>query len=375
MKIVSVMTGAAPGGAEFAAGELLDALVARGHEAVVLSDWPGIDRDTAVRVAPIQLGPKLSARSWPGLAVRWPLLRRRLRAALEAEAPYDVLLLHYKKDQLLAAGLPAALRKAVVWAEWGPLPRQMRSGPGRRSYLRAARGVRHVLAISDGTRDSLLEAGLAQELVSVVPNALRTDGIRFNEEGRRRVRGDLGVPESAFVVGCTSRFHPRKRNDVLIDAVIALAGDAELIMAGTGPEEAALRERAAPLGARAHFLPTPGDDRDTLFSAFDVCVFCPSPSEGSPTSVILGMLTERPCVSTAAEGVAGLIDRETGAIVEPENDPAALAALLGDYAADPGLRGRQGAAGRRLAVERFDRARVAERVEEILEAARAGDGG
>ncbi len=67
MKIVSVMTGAAPGGAEFAAGELLDALVDRGHEAVVLSDWAGIGRDTGVRVRPLELGPKLSAKTWPRL--------------------------------------------------------------------------------------------------------------------------------------------------------------------------------------------------------------------------------------------------------------------------------------------------------------------
>ena len=68
------MTGAAPGGAEFAAVELLDALVARGHDAVMLSDLAEIGRDTRVAVRPLELGPKLSARSWPGLAIRWPEL-------------------------------------------------------------------------------------------------------------------------------------------------------------------------------------------------------------------------------------------------------------------------------------------------------------
>ncbi|HEY3434011.1 MAG TPA: glycosyltransferase, partial [Solirubrobacterales bacterium] len=101
MKIVSVMTGAAPGGAEFAAVELLDALVERGHEAVMLSDSPEIGRDTAVEVRPLEIGPKLSGKTWPGLALKWPALRTGLRQALEAEAPYDVLLLHYKKEQLL----------------------------------------------------------------------------------------------------------------------------------------------------------------------------------------------------------------------------------------------------------------------------------
>jgi glycosyltransferase involved in cell wall biosynthesis len=366
VKIVSVMTGAAPGGAEFAAGELLGALVDRGHEAVVLSDWAGIGRDTGVRVAPLELGPKLSGRTWPGLLARWPLLRGRLRAALAAETPYDVLLLHYKKDQLLAAELPGALRAQTLWAEWGPLPRQMRQRPGRRAYLRAARTVAHVLAVSAGTRDSLIAAGLPADQVSVVPNALRTDRIRFTESGRAAMRERLGIAEGTFVVGCTSRFHHRKRNDVLVDAVVRSGPDLALVMAGTGPDEAALRARAAPLGDRAHFLPTPGDDREALFSAFDVNVFCPSPAEGSPTSVILGMLTERASLATAPEGVAGLIDAETGAVAVPENDPAAVAALLAEYAADPELRRRQGAAGRERAAAMFDRDKVAAQVEAII---------
>jgi hypothetical protein len=113
VKIVSVMTGAAPGGAEFAAMELLDALVDRGHEALMLSDAP-IGRQTTVPVRSLELGPKLSSRSWPTLAMRWRALRGDLRRALEAEAPYDVLLLQYKKEQLLAPGLPAGLRPRLV---------------------------------------------------------------------------------------------------------------------------------------------------------------------------------------------------------------------------------------------------------------------
>ena len=112
MKIVSVMTTDSSGGAEFAAVEMLEALRQRGHETVMLTDMPRIGRDTGVEVRPIALGPKLSRRSWIGLALRWPLLVRRLRQALRAQAPYDVLMVHYKKEQLLALMLPGGLRGA-----------------------------------------------------------------------------------------------------------------------------------------------------------------------------------------------------------------------------------------------------------------------
>jgi glycosyltransferase involved in cell wall biosynthesis len=366
VKIVSVMTGAALGGAEFAAVELLDALVERGHEAVMLSDSPSIGRETAVEVRPLEIGPKLSGKTWPSLALKWPALRGGLRRGLEAEAPYDVLLLHYKKEQLLAPGLPPELRRRIAWCEWGPVPRQMRQGPGRWAYARAGGGVSAVLAISEGTRGSVIAAGLDRDKVTYLPNAMRTEEIRFSGEGRARVRDELGIPAEAFTVGCVSRFHPKKRNDVLIDAVAALGPETHLILAGSGETEDELRRRAAPLGERAHFLPTPGAEIGDVLSAMDVDVFCPSPAEGQPRAVILGMLAERPCVSTGAEGVVGLIEDSYGAIVSPENNAEALAAALCRYEGDPERVRREGALAARVAVERFDRAVVAERAERLL---------
>lgn len=370
MRIVSVMTGAAPGGAEFAAVELLDALIERGHEAVMLSDSAEIGRETRVEVHPLELGPKLSARTWPGLGLRRRSLRGQLQRALEAEAPYDLLLLHYKKEQLLAPGLPASLRPQVAWCEWGPVPRQMRRGPGRRAYARASRGVGPVLAISEGTARSVVEAGVDPGKVAVLPNAMRTEEIRFSEAGRGRIRAELGIPPEAFTVGCVSRFHPKKRNDVLIDAVGMLGPETHLVLAGSGETEAALRERAVALGERAHFLSTPGAEIGDVLSAFDVSVFCPSPAEGQPRAVILGMLAGRPCISTGAEGVIGLIEDSYGAIVSPENDPKAVAAALRPYEADPERVRREGNLAARRAVERFDRGVVAADAERLIEDAR-----
>src|SRR5205807_9205647 len=110
--------------------------------------------------------------------------------------------------------------------------------------------------------------------------------------------------------------------------------------------EAQLRAQAAPLGERVHFVPTPTTDVADVMSAFDVSVFCPSPTEGAPRATILGMLVERPCLATGAEGVADLIQPEFGAIVQPENDAHALADLLGRYLMDPTLGPRQAAAAR-----------------------------
>jgi glycosyltransferase involved in cell wall biosynthesis len=367
MKIISVMTTDSSGGAEFAALEMLEALRARGHETVMLSDMPGIARDTGVQVLPISLGPKLSTGSWVSLAARWPLLLARLAAALRAQAPYDVLMVHYKKEQLLVGFLPHSLRPTVVWSEWGPVPFPLRRGLPRHAYLAAARRVPLVMAVSEGTRRSVTEVGVPAEKVIVVPNVLRTEEIRFTEAGRARVRAELGIPSGAFVVGCISRFHPKKRNDVVVEAVRGLASDeVHLIMAGSGETEGELRRLAAPLGERAHFIPTPGADVPDVLSAFDVSVFCPSPTEGAPRAVILGMLASRPCLSTGAEGVADMITPEFGGIASPENDPAALRPLLERFLADPQEAARAGAAARAHAEATYAAPVVAERIERLF---------
>jgi len=370
LKIVSVMTTDSSGGAEFAAVEMLEALRRRGHETVMLTDAPGIARDTAIEVGSIELGPKLSVGSWVALAARWPLLLARLRSALRAQAPYDVLLVHYKKEQLMARMLPADLRRTVVWEEWGPVPFPLRKGLPRAAYLAAARGVPLVMAVSEGTRRSVIDVGVDPNKVVMVPNVLRTDEIRYTAEGRARVRAELGIPDDAFVVGCISRFHPKKRNDVVVSAVRELADDrVHLILAGEGETESQLRALAAALGERAHFIPTPGAEVPDVISAFDVSVFCPSPTEGAPRAVILGMLAERPCLSTGAEGVSDMITPEIGGIADPENDPASLRALLVRYLEDPQRAAREGAAARAHAERVYAAPVVAEMIERLLDGA------
>jgi glycosyltransferase involved in cell wall biosynthesis len=211
--------------------------------------------------------------------------------------------------------------------------------------------------------------GVPRERVHVVPNALPVPESYFSSAGRNRVREENGIAPEALVVGCVSRFHAKKRNDVAVDAVVKLArDDVHLVMAGEGEAETDLRRRARPLGDRAHFLPTPGRDIASVCSAFDVSVFCPSPTEGAPLAVIHSMLASRPCLSTAPEGVAGLIQPGAGAIASPENDPAALAELLRAYLDDAPRREREGAAAHEIADRRFAAPTVAAQIESLVRA-------
>jgi glycosyltransferase involved in cell wall biosynthesis len=367
LKVVSVMTSDATGGGEFAAVNMLDALSGRGHETVLLTNQTEVAAERRVGVRAIDLGQKLSAASYRSLAARSPALLTRLHQELEREWPYDVLIAHFKKEQLLSSLLPERLRAKLLWAEWGPVPRQMVHGPGRWAYLAAARRADLILAVSAGTRDSICALGVPAKQVHVIPNALPVPESYFSATGRVRVRQENGIPVDALVVGCVSRFHAKKRNDVAVDAVVGLGrDDVHLVMAGEGEAEPDLRRRAQPLGERAHFLPNPGRDIASVCSSFDVSVFCPSPTEGAPLAVIHSMLASRPCLATADEGVAGLIVPGAGSISSPEHDSKALAELLGEYLDDPSRRALEGAAAQAIADRLFAAPTVAAQIEALI---------
>lgn len=358
------MTSDELGGAEYANANLVAGLVERGAHGVLVTNRPEVAEETGLSTRLIDLGPKLSTRSVARTALGTPRTLWRLARALRAEHP-DVTLLHYKKEQLLAALLPRRVTGRRVWAEWGPVPFPMRSGLPRLAYRAAAARSTAIMAASDATRRTIVELGVPAAKITVVPNLVDTR-VGPDTQARAEVRAEWGAGPDTFVIGCVSRLQAKKRNDVVVDAAIALGGDLLLVVGGDGDELSALRERAAPLGDRALFLPTPGAWLARFLAACDVQLFAPSPTEGAPRAIVIGQLTATPVIATAAEGATGLIEPGTGTIVVPDHDPAAVAAVLAAYRDDPERRRREGESARALALERYDRDRVLATVERVL---------
>jgi glycosyltransferase involved in cell wall biosynthesis len=371
-RIVSLQTTSERGGAEYANVDLLVALAARGHKVVLLTNIPEIAAGTQLAVREIDLGSKLSSRNVGQVALRAPLILARIARALYAERPVGTLLLHFKKEQLLCSLLPPWLTGTIVWAEWGPLPLQMRKGPARWAYALAAQRVRRVMAISPSTLRTVVEAGVPVSRVEIVPAFMDVEEVRFDAVSRVRLRKEWGVQDRTLVIGCISRFHHRKRNDVVIDAVAHMEDDVLLVLAGEGEQEEALRERATPYGDRVLFVPDVRGHQGEFLSACDLFVFAPSPTEGEPRVIVMAQLVGIPVIATDAEGTEGLIGEGGGTIVSPSHDPSALAAVIGVYSADPERRRREGEATREKILESHDPERTLRMIEGVLRVSREG---
>ena len=353
-RIVSIQTTSERGGAEYANVDVLEALRRRGHDVLLVTNLPDLADGTGVAVRAVELGPKLSKRSVRQVVLETPRALWRLAVALRQARPVDVTLVHFKKEQILVALLPGRLTGRIVWAEWGPVPPALRRGIPRLIYALAGRRANAVMAVSEGTKRTVVQAGIATNKVTVVPNLVDVHDVEFDAGARAELRARWGASDATFVAGCISRFQQRKRNDVVIDALGHLDGDVLVVMAGEGEYEATLRERAARYGGRVRFEPNVRGHVEAFISACDVLVFAPSPTEGEPRVIVMSQLVGVPVIATDSEGAAGLIAPGAGAIVSPPHDPRALAATLAAYRDDPSVAGVRGNAARATTLESHD---------------------
>jgi glycosyltransferase involved in cell wall biosynthesis len=270
-----------------------------------------------------------------------PVIRRepgraaRLRAAgldpveLGFGNPLDL----FTGPRLATALRDFAPRVAVAWmsraARFAPVGDWVLCGRLGGYYdLRNFRRCDHLIANTEGLVRWIAGQGWPAARVHHLPNFVADMG--------GAAPADLGLPPGAPVLLGLGRLHPNKAFDVLIRALARLPG-AQAVIAGEGPERAALEALARDLGV-ADRLRLPGwrGDVASLLAAADVFV-CSSRQEPLGNMVIEAWSARRPVIAAAIGGPAELIEaRRTGLLVPPD-DPAALAKAIGQALADPAL--------------------------------------
>lgn len=174
------------------------------------------------------------------------------------------------------------------------------------------------------------------------------------------------------VVLCPGRLVPVKGQRYLLDAAARLKARGiafEILLAGDGPDEAAIAQRIAALGLgdRVRLLGmVPHAELLRLYHERQVdCVALPSLDlgdgvhEGISVALIEAMAHGVPVVSTPTGGLTELLDGGAGLLVPPA-DAAALAGALERLFISPSLRATLGRAGRARIAQEFDVTRVAD---------------
>lgn len=182
-----------------------------------------------------------------------------------------------------------------------------------------------ILAISERVRNVLIESGLKEEVISLVPSGVDFDRYKGVAPATRK---EMGVPEKSIILGNVAALEPHKDHYTFLHAFAAVREshpDVHAVIIGHGSLRAELVRVASRLGVadQVRFL---GFREDVLRFLAGFQFFCLSSSEeGLGTTILDAMALQIPVIATAAGGIPEMVkDGETG-FLAPPRQPAILA--------------------------------------------------
>lgn len=283
------------------------------------------------------------------------LASRTIARVLQGLRP-DVVHTHNSPGLIFGAtGAWLAGTRRIVHTEHG------RKFPDRLRYMVAERiasmVVDHVVGVTHEVTAALRRYEfIPMRKLRTVVNGVAAPAVISDVE-RQRVRAeDFGVRPDQFVVGFAGRFVSEKDLPNLVRAwhlVHAAHPNAVLVLAGDGPERAAVEALVAQFGLSASLrLLGMRADVPRLLQGMDAFVMA-SMSEGLPLALLEAMAVGLPCVATRVGGMpAALGDGEAGWLV-PSANPDALADGLITVMTDASARHRVAEAARKRFDEQF----------------------
>jgi glycosyltransferase involved in cell wall biosynthesis len=226
----------------------------------------------------------------------------------------------------------------------------------------AASVTDRVVCVGEAMRRQSIAARLGPpSFYEVIPSGIEVD--RFLRA--KSVRGLLGIPETAPVVGMIARMARHKGHRFLAEAA---PPGTHLLFVGDGEERSELERIVRARGLTATFTGhvTPGEVPD-LIASMDV-VAHPSLWEGLPRAAAEALLAGRPVAAFDRDGASEVVlDGVTGRLV-PAGSTSGLRSALEDLLSRPDRGRGLGEEGRRRCLERFDWRRAGERMDRLYRA-------
>ena len=353
MRVAHVDTGMTWRGGQVQVFSLARGLLRRGHEALVICP-PGSELEAAC--------------SRDGVQVETASMRAELDVVAMLKVAgalrrFGADIVHFHTARAHTIGLAAA-RLACTPVK--VLSRRVDFPPGKNPFskIKYRAKVDAIAAVSGAVRDVLEEGGVDPNLITVIHSGVDLE--RFKDRvDSSYIRGELGIPESAPLVGSVGALAPQKAHSYLLRAARELADvrpDVRYIIVGDGELEGELKALARSLHLE-EIVRFAGFRRDVpaVLAAIDVFVLS-SRYEGTPNVLLEAMAAGTPVVATCVGGVPEIVvDGECGLLVPPA-DPVALADAIHRALRDDSLRQRLVANGA-IRVRDFSVERTIEKTE------------
>jgi glycosyltransferase involved in cell wall biosynthesis len=219
----------------------------------------------------------------------------------------------------------------------------------------------HVIAISDYIRDQILELGINENRITVIPNAVDVEEFSTKANGNQ-FKKLIGLPTDEIIVGMAGCLVSWKGHKFFIEACAEIFKNSSvhgMVIGGT-PDgdpsfESNLRSYADKLGIldRIHFV---GHQRD-IASAMDACdilVHASTQPEPFGRVIIEAMALGKPVVATYPGGPSEIINNGKDGILIPPADSKAMASAINKLISDVEYRFKIGWLAKKKVTEKYD---------------------
>lgn len=316
---------------------------------------------------PGELSEKMARRGVPSL--RLNMDRTHVLSAARKLADYcrendiDVIHAQYPRENITALlSLRRCPKPRVVYTNHLTL----RTGHLWRALNRHFTPKDHrVIAVCREGRDIMLENGVCPARIAVIYNGVEPAGPPVRDDA---IRGELGIPQDAFVLSILARYEPEKGLPFLLEALDVLRRRTDrpfrCLICGDGSEAAAVRARTAALGLDGIVLHL-GYRTDTarILRGSDLYLNSSEKNEAMSFAILEAMNAGLPCVVTDVGGNRDLAETNTvcGTVV-PYGNTAGFADAVLTLMEDDALRRRYSENAVKKVAEEFDLNKLAQDV-------------
>jgi glycosyltransferase involved in cell wall biosynthesis len=227
----------------------------------------------------------------------------------------------------------------------------------------------HIIAVSEKTRDRILEGCSSCTSLTVIPNALRLETYVPRPDDRG-FRAEIGVDDHEVLIATIGRLSAEKGQLVFLEAAEMLTkerGDLRFVLIGVGPDQdtldAFVRERRLEKYVKFAGFRT---DMVRVYNSIDIVVQS-SYTEGMPNVILEALLMCVPVVATDVGGTAEVLEHGRAGLLVPPGSPSELARAVSEVLVDSRQSKKRAEDGRLWVTKNFDHEQRVRRLKKVYD--------